>query len=148
MAGLRRALPRLAASATDAWLFRANHFHLSWRRVSLSPCPRRAPASKPGNPRGKAAIPARVAALYTRDATHQSALIAKIYPELGRLSLQGHHEIAVYASRGFSRYTELRFEILTITETGDRAAVEYRRHSNIDGANPAHVLELIEWRTL
>ena len=31
--------------------------------------------------------PARVVALYTRDATHQSALIAKIYPELGKLSL-------------------------------------------------------------
>jgi len=90
--------------------------------------------------------PARVAALYTRDATHQSALIAKIYPELGRLALQGHHEIAVYARRGFSRYAELQFEILTVTESGDRAAVEYRRHSNIDGANPAHVLELIEWR--
>ena len=29
--------------------------------------------------------PARVVALYTRDATHQSALIAKIYPQLGRL---------------------------------------------------------------
>jgi len=90
--------------------------------------------------------PARVVALYTRDAAHQSALIAKIYPEVGRLSLQGHHEIAVYARRGLSRYTELRFEILTVTESGDRAAVEYRRHSNIDGANPAHVLELIEWR--
>ena len=90
--------------------------------------------------------PARVVALYTRDATHQSSLIAKIYPELGRLALQGHHEIAVYARRGLARYTELRFEILTLTESGDRAAVEYRRHSNIDGANPAHVLELIEWR--
>ena len=90
--------------------------------------------------------PARVVALYTRDATHQSALIAKIYPELGRLALQGHHEIAVYSRRGLSRYTDLRFEILTVTESGDRAAVEYRRHSNVDGANPVHVLELIEWR--
>lgn len=90
--------------------------------------------------------PARVVALYTRDATHQSAFIAKIYPELGRLSLNGHHEIGVYARRGLERYTELRFEILTVTEAGDRAAVEYRRHSNLDGANPVHVLELIEWR--
>src|SRR5271163_1732920 len=89
---------------------------------------------------------ARIVALYTRDATHQSALIARVYPELGRLSLQGHHEIAVYARRGLSHYTDLRFEILTITESGDRAAVEYRRHSNLDAANPAHVLELIEWR--
>jgi nuclear transport factor 2 (NTF2) superfamily protein len=90
--------------------------------------------------------PARVVALYTRDATHQSALIAKIYPELGKLSLQGHHEIGVYARRGLERYTDLRFEILTVTEAGDRAAVEYRRHSNLDGAKPVHVLELIEWR--
>ena len=80
--------------------------------------------------------PARVVALYTRDATHQSAFIAKIYPELGRLSLNGHHEIGVYARRGLERYTELRFEILTVTEAGDRAAVEYRRHSNLDTANP------------
>lgn len=90
--------------------------------------------------------PARVVALYTRDATHQSAMIAKHYPELKKLALQGHHEIGVYARRGLERYTDLRFEILTVTESGDRAAVEYRRHSNLDGANPAHVLELIEWR--
>jgi nuclear transport factor 2 (NTF2) superfamily protein len=90
--------------------------------------------------------PARVVALYTRDATHQSAMIAKLYPELKRPSLQGHHEIGVYARRGLERYTDLRFEILTVTESADRAAVEYRRHSNLDGANPAHVLELIEWR--
>ena len=90
--------------------------------------------------------PARVVALYTRDATHQSAMISKLYPELKRLKLQGHHEIGVYAKRGLERYSELRFEILTVTESGDRAAVEYRRHSNLDGANPAHVLELIEWR--
>ena len=88
---------------------------------------------------------ARVVALYTRDATHQSAMIAKVYPQLGRLALRGHHEIAVYARRGLERYTDLRFEILTVTESGDRAAVEYHRHSNLD-ANPAHVLELIEWR--
>jgi ketosteroid isomerase-like protein len=89
---------------------------------------------------------ARIVALYTRDATHQSARVAEIYPELGRLSLQSHHEIAVYARRGLARFTELRFEILTVTESGDRAAVEYRRHSNLDAAKPEHVLELIEWR--
>jgi ketosteroid isomerase-like protein len=89
---------------------------------------------------------ASVVALYTRDATHESALVAKVYPELGRTSLQGHHEIGVYARRGLARYSELSFEILSVTEAGDRAAVEYRRHSNLDGGNPAHVLELIEWR--
>ena len=90
--------------------------------------------------------PARVVALYTREATHESSMVGKLYPKLGRHKLQGHHEIGVYARRGLERYTELRFEILTVTESGDRAAVEYRRHSNLDAANPAHVLELIEWR--
>src|ERR1700678_1450552 len=90
--------------------------------------------------------PARVVALYTRDATHQSALIAKIYPKLRRLSLEGHHEIGVYARRALERYTELLFDMLSVTESGDRAAIEYRRHSNLDAANPPHVLELIEWR--
>ena len=89
---------------------------------------------------------AAVAALHAPDATHESALIAQIYPELGRLILRGRHEIAVYARRGLARFTELRFEILTVTETGDRAAVEYRRHSDVDGAIQPHVLELIEWR--
>ena len=89
---------------------------------------------------------AMVAALYAPDATHESALIARIYPELGRMVLRGRHEIAVYARRGLERFTELRFEILTVTESGDRAAIEYRRQSNVDGDKPAHVLELIEWR--
>ena len=105
---------------------------------------------------------AAVAALYASDATHESALIAQIYPELGRLVLRGRHEIAVYARRGLARFTELRFEILTVTESDDRAAVEYRRHSKIaepsptdrqaaghlsrEGTGEVRVLELIEWR--
>src|SRR6266481_4004458 len=89
---------------------------------------------------------ATVAALYVPDPIHESALIAQIYPELGRLVLHGRHEIAVYARRGLARFAELRFEILTVTETGDRAAVEYRRHSDVDGGIQPHVLELIEWR--
>ena len=89
---------------------------------------------------------ATAAALYAPDATHESALIAQIYPELGRLVLRGRHEIAIYARRALACFTELRFEIVTVTEAGNRAAVEYRRQSNIDGANPAHKLELIEWR--
>src|SRR5712692_1480434 len=44
--------------------------------------------------------PATVAALYAPDATHESALIARLYPELGRLVLRGRHEIAEYARRG------------------------------------------------
>src|SRR6202047_4560311 len=86
---------------------------------------------------------ARVVALYTRDATHQSAMIAKVYPQLGRLAPRAPHSIAVYAPPRLELHTQLRFKILTVTESGDRAAVEYHRHSNLDGATPAHVLELI-----
>src|SRR5260370_7691847 len=90
--------------------------------------------------------PATVAALYAPDGTHESALIAQIYPELGRLVLRGRHEIAVYARRGLARFTELHFAIITVTESGDRAAVEYRRHSNIAGPNPHPLLALIQMR--
>ena len=90
--------------------------------------------------------PARIAALYAPDSTHESALIAHIYPELDRLVLHGPGEIAEYARRALARFTQLNFAIITVTESDDRAAVEYRRHSNIDGANPPRVLELIEWR--
>ena len=89
---------------------------------------------------------ARVAALYAPDATHESALVPQIYPELGRATLHGPTEIAEYARRGLARYRELRFAIISVVEAGERAAVEYRRHSNLDGANPKHVMELIEWR--
>ncbi|HYL58598.1 MAG TPA: nuclear transport factor 2 family protein [Candidatus Acidoferrales bacterium] len=89
---------------------------------------------------------ARVAALYAPDSTHESALVPQIYPELGRTTLHGPAEITEYARRGLARYRELRFAIISVVESGDRAAVEYRRHSNLDGANPKHVMELIEWR--
>ena len=89
---------------------------------------------------------AAVAALYAPDATHESAVIKEVYPELGRPVLRGRHEIAVYARRGLGRFTELRFEIISVTESGNRAAVEYRRYSNVDTAKPKHVMELIEWR--
>ncbi|GEM_PF-776760 len=90
--------------------------------------------------------PDRVAALYEPDATHASARVATIRPELGRSELRGAAEIAEYARAGFARFTWLRFDLLTVTESGDRAAVEHLRHSNLDSTGPAHVLELIEWR--
>lgn len=88
---------------------------------------------------------ATVGKLFQPDATHESALISQIYPELDRLILRGRNEIVEYARRGLARYAQLQFEIISVTESGDRAAVEYKRHSNLDGANPKHVLELIEW---
>jgi ketosteroid isomerase-like protein len=90
--------------------------------------------------------PARVVSLYARDATHASAKVAALRPEIGRSELRGHAEIEEYAATAFGRFTWLRFDLLTVTETGDRAAVEYFRHSNLDADNPSHVLELIEWR--
>jgi ketosteroid isomerase-like protein len=90
--------------------------------------------------------PARVVSLYARDATHASAKVAALRPELGRSELRGRAEIEAYASTAFRRFTWLRFDLLTVTESGDRAAIEYLRHSNLDADNPSHVLELLEWR--
>jgi hypothetical protein len=90
--------------------------------------------------------PARVVSLYAAVATHASAKVAALRPELGRSELKGHAEIEDYAAAAFRRFTWLRFDLLTVTESGDRAAVEYLRHSNLDADQPSHVLELIEWR--
>jgi hypothetical protein len=89
--------------------------------------------------------PERVVALYAPTATHASALVPRLYPEAGGHVLRGTEQIREYAERGLARFTSLRFEILTATESGERAAVEYRRLSNVDGDHPAHVLELIAW---
>ncbi|MGH7859830.1 MAG: nuclear transport factor 2 family protein [Candidatus Binatia bacterium] len=89
--------------------------------------------------------PDRVAALYRPDAAHASALVARIFPEAGGPTLRGRDRIREYASRGLSRFTELRFEILSVTESESTSAVEYHRHSNLDRDTPAHVLELIDW---
>jgi hypothetical protein len=90
--------------------------------------------------------PARVVSLYASDATHASAKVAALRPELGRSGLKGHAEIEEYAAIAFRRFTWLRFDLLSVTESGDRAAVEYLRRSNLDGDDPSHVLELLEWR--
>lgn len=89
----------------------------------------------------------RVAAMYSPAGRHSSSMIASLWPELGRTVLIGRDEIRAYAVRGLERFTDLRFELLTVTEADRRVAVEYRRHSNLDPANPRHVLELIEWDT-
>ena len=89
--------------------------------------------------------PDKVAALYARDATHASAVVTQLYPEAKAAVLKGRDEIREYAQRGVARFTTLRFEILSVVESETSAAVEYLRHSNIDTARPAHVLELIDW---
>lgn len=68
------------------------------------------------------------------------------------------NQIRAYFANALGRFTELRFELVSVTEAylesfsresshqpSWRAAIEYRRHSNVDGANPAHVLELVQW---
>jgi hypothetical protein len=90
--------------------------------------------------------PARVVSLYASSASHASAKVAALRPELGRSELRGHAEIKQYAATAFGRFTWLRFDLLSVTESGDRAAVEYLRHSNLDVDDPPHVLELLEWR--
>jgi hypothetical protein len=87
----------------------------------------------------------RIVALYARDATHASPLVPRLYPEAGDAVLRGQAQIREYFRRALGRFTWLCFEIDTVTETGSRTAVEYHRHSNVDGDQPAHVLELIEW---
>jgi hypothetical protein len=90
--------------------------------------------------------PARVVALYAPSATHASALVPRLYQEAGSgHELHGAAEIRTYVERALARFTTLRFELLSVTESDGRSAVEYRRHSNVDGEHPAHVLELIEW---
>jgi nuclear transport factor 2 (NTF2) superfamily protein len=86
-----------------------------------------------------------VARMYHADATHESALVPRLYPEAGGTLLNGRDQIRAYAARGLTRFTELRFELVSVTESASRATIEYRRHSNVDGADPARVLELVEW---
>ncbi len=87
----------------------------------------------------------RIAAMYAPDSTHESAVVARVMPEMGRTRLDGRDEIREYFRRALQRYTELRFEIISVTETGHRAAIEYLRHSNLDRQNPPRVLELVQW---
>lgn len=86
-----------------------------------------------------------VVAMYAPDATHASGLVATRWPELGRTTLRGRDEIREYVRRGLSRFAWLRFDVATVTETPERSAVEYLRQSDLDGAHPPHVLELLEW---
>jgi ketosteroid isomerase-like protein len=88
----------------------------------------------------------RIVALYAPDATHSSELVPRFLPEAGGPTCRGRTEIAEYFRRALGRFRELRFELATVTEDATRSAVEYHRHSDVDGPNPKHVLELLEWR--
>ena len=87
-----------------------------------------------------------IVAMYGPDATHESALVPRLYPEAGGTALRGTRQVRAYFTNALKRFTELRFELVSVTETPSSAAIEYRRHLNIDDPdNPAHVLELVQW---
>ncbi len=88
----------------------------------------------------------RVAALYASTATHTSGLVPQLMPETQSTSLHGVEQIREYARRALARYSQLRFDVRSATENEDFSAIEYLRHSNLDGASPRHVVELIEWQ--
>ncbi|MCA9772720.1 MAG: nuclear transport factor 2 family protein [Myxococcales bacterium] len=87
----------------------------------------------------------RIVGLYLPDATHASPAVRRLCPEFADATLRGIDQIRAYATRGLEQFQELRFDLITVIQEGDQAAVEYRRHSNVDGARPTHVLELLEW---
>lgn len=87
----------------------------------------------------------RVAALYSNTATHTSGLVSQLMPEAQARTLRGVEQIREYARRALTRYSELGFDLRTVTENEERSTIEYLRYSNLDGANPRHVVELIEW---
>ena len=86
----------------------------------------------------------RIVGLYSPDAEHSSGLVSHLYAELGRATLRGQTEIREYVSRGLLWFVAVRIDVLSVIESDDRSAVEYRRGSNLD-ATPAHVVELIDW---
>ena len=57
--------------------------------------------------------PDKVAALYSREATHASAVVTQLYPEAKASVLKGRDQIREYARRGMEMFTTLRFEILS-----------------------------------
>lgn len=87
---------------------------------------------------------ARVAALYTDTARHESAKVAAAMPALGRSFLKGKTEIEAYALRAFARVHPLRFDITGVVETDSTSIVEYIRHA--PNAEPMRVCEVLGWR--
>ncbi|MEA2625566.1 MAG: hypothetical protein QOD06_1611 [Candidatus Binatota bacterium] len=87
----------------------------------------------------------RIVALYEPDATHASKLVLRLYAELERPVLRGTEEVREYVRRGLAWFHRLEIEIVSVTATGERDVVEYRRHSNLDGPSAAHAIEVIDW---
>jgi hypothetical protein len=88
----------------------------------------------------------RIVALYAPGARHESALVPKLYPEARGTALRGEKSLREYVRRGVGWFAGLEIEVLSALEDGDRMAIEYRRHSDVDRRKPARVVELLEWR--
>ena len=87
----------------------------------------------------------RIVALYDAKCRHESSLVPRLYPEARGNVIEGVKALREYVVRGVSWFTGVRHEIVSVVEDGERSAIEYLRHSDLDGSSPAHVLELLEW---
>ena len=88
--------------------------------------------------------PARVAALYKADATHSSARVLAVWPELGRDQLRGLAEIEAYAARAFANGRRLAFEPIQVFEAPNAVAVEYWAENSLAPGKRARVMECFE----
>ena len=66
----------------------------------------------------------------------RAPLVPQFLPEAEGAVCRGREQIAEYFRRALGRFRELRFELVTVTEDATRSAVEYHRHSDVDGAEP------------
>ena len=87
----------------------------------------------------------RIVALYDAKCRHESALVPRLYPEARGNVVVGVKALREYVVRGVGWFTGVRHEILSVVENDRRSAIEYLRHSDVDGSSPAHVLELLVW---
>jgi len=86
----------------------------------------------------------RIVALYCADAEHTSRLV----PQLTRNrpdTLAAVRRSASTCRADLLWFVTVRIEVISLIESAERSAVEYRRRSNLD-PTPAHLVELIDWR--
>lgn len=86
-----------------------------------------------------------VCALYTENAEHSSPSVAHALPELGRKELRGISEIRRFADVAKAAIKELRFDILSITHSENRIAVEYLRYRKPGSDELLPVVEMLEY---
>jgi hypothetical protein len=55
-----------------------------------------------------------IVAMYRPDAIHESSLVPRFYPEAGGTALRGTNQIRAYFANALGRFTELRFELVSV----------------------------------